>query len=217
MNATYRTPNAFFVSTTGQRLQKQLKSFFSTVDIQNAPAVLIGPVFPFLATFDQNHPNIVLEREILIENDLFSLPSLTTAIDIAFIAALNDSVTENLPSLIKETSRFLKPQGRLFLLYKNKKHLTTLNINNMPDIDYRSFSNEFSQNGLSIQKKKSFLYFPYKGSFFEKADFVFSFFPIMNGAFSLIHAQKNPLVTASIENYNSTRMTSASVLTSPRT
>ena len=66
MKATYRTPNAFFVSPIGKRLQKQIKAFFATDDLREMRSVLIGPAFPFLAAFEQNNPNILFETENLI-------------------------------------------------------------------------------------------------------------------------------------------------------
>ena len=106
MKVVYRTPNAFFVSPIGKRLQKQIGVFFEKESLRGVPAVLIGPVFPFLAVFDQNNPDIVFETEACAENDFFSALPPPFSVEAVFIAALIDSVLNNcsllfiVPSLV---------------------------------------------------------------------------------------------------------------------
>ena len=217
MKPNYRTLNAFFVSSVGRRLQNQIKSFLAKEDLRRQSAVLIGSVFPFLGAFEQNNPDIVLEKETLSVND-FASPFLPVhSVNLTFIAALNDSIPENLPLLLKETCRFLKPRGRVFLLFKNKKKLPFFTINEIPEMASFAVLTEMETGGFSLQKKKGILYAPYDSKIFNAADrFLFSHIA-GGGAFSLLVAQKNPLVLSPAENYSSARMTKASVLTSPRT
>lgn len=217
MKPDYRTSNAFFVSSVGRRLQKQIKSALAEEDLQRQSAVLIGSIFPFLAVFEQNNPDIVLEKEQIVADDLVSPLLPVHSVNITFIAALNESVAENLPTLIKETSRFLKPHGRLFLLFKNKRKPCFLSINEMPDLSFSFLSKELEEAGFSLQKRKGLLHFPYASKMFGAADqFLFSHLT-SGGHFTLFIAQKNPTVLSAAENYSSVRITKASVLTSPRT
>ena len=126
MKTTYRTSGAFFVSAVGRRLQKQIKSFFADDIFEKNPVIFIGAVSPFLAAFEQNNPDILWENERLTENELLPSFSSFQNINIVFITVSNDSVADNLPFLIKEAYRLLKPQGRLFILIKNKQHLKTV-------------------------------------------------------------------------------------------
>ncbi|MBR1945118.1 MAG: hypothetical protein IJ846_02345 [Alphaproteobacteria bacterium] len=216
MKATYRTPNAFFVSPIGKRLQKQIDAFFAKENLRGSSAVLIGPVFPFLAVFEQNNPNILFETEYFIENSFFTALPPPFSVETVFIAALNDSVLNNCSLLIKEASRLLKPQGRLFFLIKNKRKTSSVEINEMPDAALSSFYEELQNFCFFIQKKKGLIYFPYTMPFWEKADQ--TAFSLLNGGgnFSLLCATKNLFTVSSTEDYSSTRITKASVLTSPR-
>ena len=217
MTSVYRTPNAFYVSSVGQRLQRQIAAFFAGGDFRGRSAVLAGPVFPFLAAFEQNNPDIVCERETVDAADFFSALPPSRGVDLAFIAALNDSVADNLPLLIKEAERLLKPHGQLFLLNKNPKRLLGVRVLEMPETKPSFFLKETDQCGFSLQRKKELLRFPYGGFVWEKAeDFLFSV-SAGKGNFSIFSAQKQAVVTAAAENYKPTRITKASVFTSPRT
>ena len=216
MKAPYRTPNAFFVSPIGKRLQKQIKAFFATDDLREMRSVLIGPAFPFLAAFEQNNPNILFETENLIENDFFSDLPPSYSVDVVFIAALNDSILKNCSLLIKEAARLLKPQGRLFFLFKNRRNLMSVKINEIPELSLSSFFEELKDSCFSLHKTKGLIYLPYDHPLFEKADrFLFSSSAV-GGNFSLLDARKDLLAVSSIEDHSSARMTKASVLTSPR-
>ena len=217
MTLFYRTSNAFFVSPAGRRLQNQIGSFFARENLQKQKVALIGPVFPFLAAFEQNNPDIVFEKETVVENDFFSDLPPAFSIDTVFIVVLNASVAENLSELIKEANKMLKPRGRLFLLIKNKRRVFTVNVCEMPETKLSSVMKEIRENGFSLNKKRETLLFPYAFSICQKTDdFLFSL-SAGKGCFSLLAAQKSPLVTAPVENYSSTRITKASVFTSPRT
>lgn len=213
----YRTPNAFFVSAAGRRLQKQIGRFLRGEKLIDRSAVLIGSVFPFLDVFEQNNPDIVFETETFDSSVFFSSLPSAFGIDAFFIAALNESVAGNLPLLIKEAGRLLKPQGRLFLLVKNKKRLFFARVPEMPETPLRILRTEIRGNGFSLQREKGLLHFPCDGSVGKKVDdFLFSL-PLKNGNFSLIVAQKEATEASAVEHYKSTRITKASVFTSPRT
>lgn len=217
MKTTYRTSSSFFVSPVGRRLQEQVRLSLADEKLKDVPAVLIGPVFPFLAAFDQNNPDFVEEKETLSGNDLLSPWLSTRNVNIVFIVALNDSVTENLSVLIKEAARTLKQHGQLIILIKNKQKAGLLNIREMPETPLSVFGSELKTGGFSVQRKKGILHFPYTLNIFKAADdFLFKRFD-GGGYFSLIIARKDPFVFSNAENYSSTRMTNASVLTSPRT
>ena len=217
MTSVYRTPNAFYVSSVGQRLQRQIAAFFAGGDFRGRSAVLAGPVFPFLTAFEQNNPDIVCEKETVDAADFFSALPPAHGVDLAFIAALNDSVTDNLTFLIKEANRLLKPQGELFLLIKNPKKIFSVRVSGMPATKRISFVKEAEENGFLFRKRKNLLRFPYGGSVWEKADgFLFSL-SAGKGNFAILSAQKQATVTAAAENYKPTRITKASVFTSPRT
>ena len=217
MTLFYRTSNAFFVSPAGRRLQNQIGSFFAHENLQEQKTALIGPVFPLLTAFGRNNPDIVFEKETVSENDFFSSLPPAFSIDTVFIVALNVPVAENLSELIKEANRLLKPQGRLFLLLKNKRTIFTVKVPEMPETPLSSVLKEIQENGFSLEKKKDALFFPYDLSIWKKTDdFLFSL-SAGKGCFSLLSAQKGPFVTAPTENYSSTRITKASVFTSPRT
>ena len=217
MTSVYRTPNAFFVSSAGKRLQRQIAVFFNGTDFHDRSAVLTGSVFPFLKAFEQNNPDIVFEREAFDPADFFSGLPQAHSVDMAFISALNDSVTDNLSSLIKEADRLLKPQGRLFLLVKKPKKFFASVISGMPETAQRFLLNETVRCGFFIQKKKNLLRFPYGGSFWNKADDLLFSLSAGAGNFLIVSAQKRPTVAAAAENYKPTRITKASVFTSPRT
>ena len=217
MKTTYRTSGAFFVSAVGRRLQKQIKSFFADDIFEKNPVIFIGAVSPFLAAFEQNNPDILWENERLTENELLPSFSSFQNINIVFITVSNDSVADNLPFLIKEAYRLLKPQGRLFILIKNKQHLKTLNIKDIPETPILPLLTQLEKSGFSLKKKKGLLYFPYNFKLFEKIDNAL-FSRISNGGnFSLLALQKEPAIPETAESYNSVRITNASVLTSPRT
>ena len=217
MRMTYRTSGAFFVSAVGRRLQKQIKSFFADDILEKLPVIFIGAVSPFLAVFEQNHPDIVWEKETLAENELIPSFSSFQDINIIFIVVSNDSVADNISFLIKEAYRLLKPQGRLFILIKTKQPVNFLNIKDMPELRISSLLMQSEESGFSLQKKKGFLYFPYDFKLFETVDNALFSRISGGGSFSLLTLQKNPAITETAENYSSVRITNASVLTSPRT
>lgn len=217
MTFVYRTPSAFFVSPAGRRLQKRIQSFFADTELQGQRSVFFGFIFPFLPAFKQNNPEIIWEQENIVENDFFSSLPTASGIDSVFLCALNDSVADNLPLLIKEAGRLLKPQGRLFILSKNKTAPAALRVNEMPEISPSFLLKEIRDNGFEPQTHKSLLYFPYNASFWEKADRFLSALPCGGGNFSILSARKAPLILSAVKNYKSTRITKASVFTSPRT
>lgn len=106
------------MSDAGRRLQKRLRSFLAKEDIKDLPAVLIGPDAPLLQAFEQNRPEIIMEKETLPDNvALVSLPA-AGSVAAVFMAVLNTSVANGCLPLIKETHRILKPRGHFFLIIK---------------------------------------------------------------------------------------------------
>lgn len=215
MKADYRTLNAFFVSPVGRRLQKQIKSVLSRSERRTHPSVLIGPVFPFLAAFEQQNPEIVFERETVDEDDFFfSLPPVCST-ETFFISALNASVDANRFLLIKEAFRLLKPEGKLLLLVKRTGSVF---VNGIPETPLGNVRNELKEACFSLTEQKGMLHFPYNFPFFDKADDFLFRLSVGKGAFTLFIAQKNAVTaSAATENYSSARITNASVFTSPRT
>lgn len=63
MTVRFPTSNSFFVSDAGRRLQKRLRSFLAKEDIKDLPSVLIGPDAPLLQAFEQNRPEIIMEKK----------------------------------------------------------------------------------------------------------------------------------------------------------
>ncbi|MBR4127418.1 MAG: hypothetical protein IKR09_07580 [Alphaproteobacteria bacterium] len=216
MTFVYRTPAAFFVSPAGKRLQKRIRSFFDDTELQGQHCIFFGFIFPFLTAFEQNAPEILWEQESIVESGFFSSLPTASGIDSIFISVLNNSVSDNLPLLIKEAEHLLKPQGRLFILSKNKT-AASVTINGMPEIKTSFLLNELRKNDFELQKKKSLLYFPYNAPFWERADKFLSVLPFGGGTFSILSARKAPLIPSGIKDYKSTRITKASVFTSPRT
>ena len=217
MTVIFPSNNAFFVSQAGKRIQKHLKSFLKKENIYNQPSVLIGPSALFLPAFDEKQPDIILENENLPNNIL--LPSLCAAgsVSFAFVAALNHSVAESCIPLIKEIHRLLKPRGHLFLIIKNTTRLCPVKIPSMPSLSVKSLRNEILNAGFLIKRQQNSLVVPYRGKLFDAIDdFLFSL-KIKTGCFSLFDLEKKPFITQTKENYNSARITKASVLTSPRT
>lgn len=217
MKTMYRTCGAFFVSSLGRRLQKQIKESFTNDNFETLPVIFIGSASPFLAVFEQNNPDIVWENEFLTENDILSSFPSFQGIGTIFIVVSNNSVSENMPLLIKEASRLLKSQGRLFILIKNKRYIDLLNIKDMPETDAFSLSAQLREAGFSLQKKKGLLHIPFNFKPFETADNFLSSHFSDGGCFSLLAFWKNPTIKTTNESYNSARITKASVLTSPRT
>ncbi|MBO4521179.1 MAG: hypothetical protein J5787_08250 [Alphaproteobacteria bacterium] len=217
MQLFYRTSGAFFVSAVGRRLQKQIKTFFADDILEKLPVIFIGSVSPFLAVFEQNNPDIVWESETLNESELLPTFSSFREISAVFMVVSNDSVADNMPFLLKEAYRLLKPQGRLHLLIKNKLPVTFIKIKDMPEMQPSSLLAQSEESGFSLEKKKGLLYLPYNFKFFETADNCLSERFSGGGSFSLLTLKKNPVIAETTENYSSIRMTKASVLTSPRT
>ncbi len=217
MASVYRTSNAFFVSSAGKRLQKQIAFFFAGKDFRGCSAVFAGSVFPFLKAFEQNNPDIVFEKETIDPTDFFSVLTPVRNVDMAFISVLNASVAENLTALIKEAGRLLKPRGQLVLLIKKPKKAFSVSVSEIPETKSPPLLKETEKYGFVLQKKKNLLRFPYDGSVWKRADdFLFSL-SAGGGNFLIICAQKQPVVVATVENYKPTRITKASVFTSPRT
>ena len=213
----YRTPAAFFVSPAGRRLQKRIRSFFDDTELQGQRCIFFGSIFPFLTAFEQNAPEILWEQESIVESGFLSSLPAASGIDSAFISVLNHSVSNNLPLLIKEAERMLKPQGRLFILSKNKTAAAAVTINEVPEIKTSFILKELRKNDFEPQKKKSLLHFPYSAPFWEKVDKFLSVLSCGGGNFSILSARKAPMVPSGIKDYKSTRITKASVFTSPRT
>ncbi len=217
MTASFPTSNSFFVSDAGRRLQKRLQSFLEKENVKGLPSVLIGPDAPFLPAFEQNRPDIIMEKEILPDNaPLFSLPAAGAA-GAVFMAALNNSVANGCLPLIREIHRVLKPRGRFFLIIKNSAGFWPVQIKDMPSFPARLIQKEITDAGFSIKRRQGALLFPFRGKAFETADECLFALRTRIGCFSLFAAEKKPFVPQTNQNYNSARITKASVLTSPRT
>lgn len=215
MPLNFPSNNAFFVSPTGLRAQKQIRALLSKEHIQNQTAVLIGPAVPFLSAFEQNHPDILLEEECLPENSAFvSLPAAGT-VSFVFTAALNVSVLNALPFLIKETHRILKPRGKFFLFVKNTPHF--LSIQDVPCSCAKTIRNDLLQTGFIIHKQQGVLHLPFCGKFADLTDDCLFSLRLKSGAFTFFAVEKKPFISQTSETYNSARITKASVFTSPRT
>lgn len=213
----FPTSNSFFVSEAGRRLQKRLQSFLAKEEIKDLPSVLIGPAAPFLQAFEQNRPDIIMEKETLPDNTpLVSLPAAGTAAAV-FMAVLNTSVANGCLPLIKEIHRILKPQGRFFLIIKNTAGFWPVQIKEMPSLSARLIRREIIDAGFLLKRQQSILSVPFHGKTFDLADECLFSLKIKIGVFSLFAAEKKPFVIQTSENYNSARITKASVLTSPRT
>ena len=217
MKATYRTPDAFFVSPTGRRMQRQIKAVLENEKLRGKTTAFIGEIFPFLNAFEQDPPDIVSETRDFEENDLSDFLFTPQSLDVFFLSVLNPSVADSFPRLIKSAFFALKPEGRAFVLIKNSRLFNLLDDCRMPETKSSAIIGRFSENGFSPFLKKGILRLPYSPAAFDKAeDFLFSA-NIGSGCFSLLGGIKNPPVVEKIENHGSTRMTSASVFTSPRT
>lgn len=217
MKATYRTPDAFFVSAAGRRVQEQIKDALSPLSLQGRSAALFGNVFPFLAAFDQNTPDIVSETNFFSKTEDPAFLLKPQSLDLFFISALDSCLIDALPRLIKEAFSALKAGGILIPLIKNKKLFDTLSINQTSETNASALTGQLSENGFSLKNRKGLLHFPYASRFFETADNLLFSLNIGGGCFTLLSAVKNPTVIEKIENYSSTRITKASVFTSPRT
>lgn len=217
MTVRFPTSNSFFVSEAGRRLQKRLQSFLAKEDIKDQPSILIGPDAPFLQAFEQNRPDIIMEKETLPDNTpLVSLSAAGTAAAV-FMAVLNISVANGCLPLIKEVHRTLKPQGRFFLIIKNTAGFWPVQIKDMPALSARLIRREMTDAGFVIKRQQSVLPVPFRGKISDIADECLFSLKIKIGSFSLFAAEKKPFVLQTSENYNSARITKASVLTSPRT
>ncbi|MGN1079161.1 MAG: hypothetical protein ACI4TE_03210 [Alphaproteobacteria bacterium] len=213
----FPTSNSFFVSEAGRRLQKRLQSFLAKEEIKDLPSVLIGPDAPFLQAFEQNRPDIIMEKETLPDNAaLVSLPA-AGSVAAVFMAVLNTSVANGCLPLIKEIHRILKPQGRFFLIIKNTAGFWPVQIKEMPSLSARLIRREIIDAGFLLKRQQSILSVPFHGKTFDLADEYLFSLKIKIGVFSLFAAEKKPFVIQTSKNYNSARITKASVLTSPRT
>lgn len=214
MKTSYRTPNAFFASPSGRRLQDQTAGLVSAAD-PRPPFIVFGLFSPFLKAFEQKHPEIIFECETIKDSRfLSSLPAPNSA-GAVFISSLNASIDENRTLLIKESFRLLKPDGFLFLLVRKKSPPF---INEIPETRIDGISDEFESAGFTLLNRKGLLHFPYDIPFAEKADELFFKLSAGTGSFTFFTARKKALVpSVANENYNPARITKASVFTSPRT
>ena len=213
----FPSSNSFFVSAAGRRLQKHLQSFLINEHIENLPSILIGPEAPFLTVFEQNRPEIILETQTVPDDALqFPLPANGTT-EAVFMAVLNNSIANVCQPLIKEVHRILKPKGLFFLIIKNSSGFWPVHVQNMPELSANLIRKELLDTGFSIKRQQRVLSCPFRGKVFDILDDSFFALKMKVGSFSLFAAEKRPFITQSNELYSSTRITKASVLTSPRT
>ena len=217
MTVRFPTSNSFFVSDAGRRLQKRLRSFLAKEDIKDLPSVLIGPDAPLLQAFEQNRPEIIMEKETLPDNvALVSLPA-AGSVAAVFMAVLNTSVANGCLPLIKETHRILKPRGHFFLIIKNTAGFWPIPIKGMPALSAHLIRREITDAGFVIKRQQSVLSVPFRGKISDIADECLFSLKTKIGGFSLFSAEKKPFVLQTNKSYSSARITKASVLTSPRT